>query len=372
MRTPPERLQTGSQDRPPIEVSLVCFRICDTLLSRPVLRSRHVHEHLSTERRHVAHGCPDYIASTDAQSEECKRHVTIRISCFLYTRTLDIISHSFQPHITGISVKTQELFLLVFLTRYLDLFTTFYSLYNSCLKVFYIAVTAFIIYMIRCNGTIRSLYNFDQDAFPHWKGAVAPCAVITFLTHLMQRGVPAFSLQELLWTFSIYLEAIAILPQLVLLRRYRLVENLTGKFMLCLGSYRALYIVNWIYRSYTERGYYHHWVVYTCGVVQTLLYVDFFYQYIQMRCGCCGNRNRSDDEDDDTRLLFEQELSESRTIEVSDEALIISGGDVDAHEQDSDVYRLTTEPVSGERRRQSSLDTDVNEGDVAIYNISIV
>jgi ER lumen protein retaining receptor len=31
---------------------------------------------------------------------------------------------------SGISLKTQEMFLLVFITRYLDLFTTFYSAYN--------------------------------------------------------------------------------------------------------------------------------------------------------------------------------------------------------------------------------------------------
>ena len=49
----------------------------------------------------------------------------------------------------GISVKTQELFLLVFLTRYLDLFTTFYSLYNSLMKVAYIMSTSYIVCMIK-------------------------------------------------------------------------------------------------------------------------------------------------------------------------------------------------------------------------------
>ena len=49
----------------------------------------------------------------------------------------------------GISVKTQELFLLVFVTRYLDLFTTFYSLYNSLMKVAYIVSTSYIVFMIK-------------------------------------------------------------------------------------------------------------------------------------------------------------------------------------------------------------------------------
>ncbi|KAJ4869225.1 ER lumen protein retaining receptor protein [Raphanus sativus] len=54
------------------------------------------------------------------------------------------------------------------------------------------------------------------------------------------------------WAFSIYLEAVAILPQLVLLQRSGNVDNLTGQYVLFLGAYRGLYIVNWIYRYFTE------------------------------------------------------------------------------------------------------------------------
>jgi ER lumen protein retaining receptor len=57
------------------------------------------------------------------------------------------------------------------------------------------------------------------------------------------------------------------------------VENLTGHYIFFLGAYRALYILNWIYRSYSEPTYKHHWVAYFSGVVQTALYVDFFYYY---------------------------------------------------------------------------------------------
>lgn len=84
---------------------------------------------------------------------------------------------------------------------------------------------------------------------------------------------------QLFWIFSIYLEALAIVPQLILLQRYREVENLTGHYVFLLGIYRALYIANWIYRSYHEAYYKHNWVVYFCGFVQTCLYLDFFYYY---------------------------------------------------------------------------------------------
>lgn len=48
----------------------------------------------------------------------------------------------------GISMKTQELYLIVFCARYLDLFTTYYSLYNSSMKILYIASTSYIIYLV--------------------------------------------------------------------------------------------------------------------------------------------------------------------------------------------------------------------------------
>ncbi|CAB9509984.1 lumen protein-retaining receptor [Seminavis robusta] len=183
----------------------------------------------------------------------------------------------------GISVRTHELFLLVFVTRYLDLFTTFYSIYNSVMKVLYIVSTASIIYTIRFQEPIKSTYDKAQDTFLHWRFAVAPCMLVAAVTQFFTSGSGGFDLLELLWTFSIYLEAVAILPQLIVLQRYGEVENLTGNYIFFMGAYRALYILNWIYRAHTEKGYQHHWIVYACGVLQTLLYVDFFYYYFKSK-----------------------------------------------------------------------------------------
>lgn len=183
----------------------------------------------------------------------------------------------------GISVRTHELFLLVFLMRYLDLFTTFYSIYNSVMKVLYIGATASIVYTIKFQEPIKSTYDKAQDTFLHWRFAALPCLLVALITHLLGTGMQNFDVMELLWTFSIYLEAIAILPQLIVLQRYREVENLTGNYIFFMGAYRFLYILNWIYRAHTEPHYKHHWVVYFCGVLQTLLYADFFYYYVKSK-----------------------------------------------------------------------------------------
>eukprot|EP01038_Epipyxis_sp_PR26KG_P007856 gene7856-10664_t len=129
--------------------------------------------------------------------------------------------------------------------------------------------------MVRGTEPFKTNYEKSHDSFLHFKFAVLPCVIVAVITNYIQ----GFNIIELFWTFSIYLEALAIVPQLIILQRYREVENLTGHYVFLLGIYRALYILNWIYRSYHEEFYKHNWVVYFCGVVQTGLYIDFFYYY---------------------------------------------------------------------------------------------
>lgn len=81
----------------------------------------------------------------------------------------------------------------------------------------------------------------------------------------------------MLWTFSIWLESVAILPQLFMLQRTGEAETITTHYLFALGGYRALYLVNWIYRYINESHV--DWVAWVAGIVQTLLYSDFFYIY---------------------------------------------------------------------------------------------
>jgi hypothetical protein len=81
----------------------------------------------------------------------------------------------------------------------------------------------------------------------------------------------------MLWAFSIWLESVAILPQLFMLQRTGEAETITTHYIFALGAYRALYIPNWIYRYFTD-GYFDPIAV-VAGLVQTILYSDFFYIY---------------------------------------------------------------------------------------------
>lgn len=174
----------------------------------------------------------------------------------------------------GISLKTQELYVIVFVTRYLDLFTRYISLYNSVMKLVFLGTSIAIVWYMRYHKVVKQTYSKQEDTFCHYF-LVLPCFVLALLIHRSS------SVTEILWTFSIYLEAVAIVPQLVLLQRSRIIDNLTGNYVFLLGAYRALYILNWAYRFLVEDNHHYHWIPWISGLVQTALYADFFYYYFK-------------------------------------------------------------------------------------------
>lgn len=169
----------------------------------------------------------------------------------------------------GISFKTQALYCLVFATRYLDLFISFVSVYNSLMKLFFLCSAGYIVYLMR--GPLKTTYDQALDSFRVEFLLVGATLFALLFPH-------KYTVLEVLWSFSIYLEAVAILPQLFQMTRTGEADNITSHYVFALGGYRTLYIINWIYRYSTEDGYadYVSWVA---GIVQTVLYGDFFYIY---------------------------------------------------------------------------------------------
>ena len=72
----------------------------------------------------------------------------------------------------------------------------------------------------------------------------------------------------------------AIIPQLFMLQKIGFCENITSHYVFVLGMYRFFYLLNWVYRYFTELGY-RQWIVWVSGTVQTCVYLDFFYYYVQ-------------------------------------------------------------------------------------------
>lgn len=117
----------------------------------------------------------------------------------------------------------------------------------------------------------KATYDRIHDTF-RVEFLIIPAALLAvFVNH-------DFEVLEILWTFSIYLESVAILPQLFMVSKTGEAESITSHYLFALGAYRGLYILNWIYRYYSE-GFYDLIAIFA-GLVQTILYCDFFYLYI--------------------------------------------------------------------------------------------
>lgn len=82
----------------------------------------------------------------------------------------------------------------------------------------------------------------------------------------------------MIWTFSIELESVCVLPQLLLLRQTTVPTVLDSFYLVTLGSYRFLYLLNWIVRIATEKNFYEP-ISTIFGAIQTLLYLDFAWVY---------------------------------------------------------------------------------------------
>ncbi|TKA40877.1 hypothetical protein B0A54_07789 [Friedmanniomyces endolithicus] len=171
---------------------------------------------------------------------------------------------------SGISFKTQFLYLIVYIARYLDLFWTSptKAIWNTVFKIIFIVSQAYIVYLMLVD--YKPTHDPNQDTFK----------VEYLLLGATVLGLvwpPAYRVSEILWAFSLWLESVAILPQLFMLQRTGEAETITTHYLFALGVYRALYIPNWIYRYFI--GEYVEPIAVVAGVLQAVLYSDFFYIY---------------------------------------------------------------------------------------------
>ncbi|OZJ03623.1 hypothetical protein BZG36_03736 [Bifiguratus adelaidae] len=197
----------------------------------------------------------------------------------------------------GVSLLTQCLYVVVFISRYLDLFDrhaegfTFLAAYNFGFKVFYIFSSIYIVLLM----------------------------------------------VKLLWTFSIILESVCVLPQLLLLRQTTIPTVIDSYYLLALGSYRGLYILNWIYRGATEHFFDPISVVF--GVIQTLLYVDFAWIYWSRQRVKLRGGGIIDSEDIGRGLLLRRIISHGRGSFDEEAGQLMGDGMMsdEDHDTDSDV-----------------------------------
>ncbi|EPY37808.1 ER lumen protein retaining receptor [Angomonas deanei] len=179
-----------------------------------------------------------------------------------------------QRSAAGISLKSMFLFALVYSTRYIDLFLSFISVYNTVMKIIFLCVSWYVVFLIKYKNPWKATYDRDNDTF-RIQYLIGACFILGLCFHRKPR---LGFFVEVLWAFSQYLEAVAILPQIFLLQYTERYEALTSHYLFTLGLYRAFYLIHWFVR-YLNYGKFNA-VSVVAGLVQTILYVDFFHKYI--------------------------------------------------------------------------------------------
>jgi len=183
----------------------------------------------------------------------------------------------------GISLKTQEIYLALFLFRYVDVFTNFISMYNTCMKCLFIFTTAYIVYMMRVS--LKDSLSPEPEGSKLAMVIVPGCVFLAVVLNDHNVSDSYFAcFQSFLWALSIYLEAVAIVPQMALLKRKKVVENLTANYIVALGAYRFMYLVNWAYRWFVDPiSGIEFFIKVAAGLVQSGLYVNFFWTYYKSK-----------------------------------------------------------------------------------------
>jgi len=197
---------------------------------------------------------------------------------------------------SGVSIKTLQCYVLVFFFRLTSIIRhEGYLPYDKSGDWLYhiieIAALGFTIAALYgCLVPFKSTYQADLDTFgelnvPPGFGALylmVPIGVIAIFIH---PNLNSDFLSDTAWTYAIYLESAALIPQLYMFQKQTsgVVELLTAHFVAALGFGRCMEFFFWIY-SYHELansagsklpGY----LALFAQFVQLVLMVDFFWYY---------------------------------------------------------------------------------------------
>lgn len=197
---------------------------------------------------------------------------------------------------TGVSVKSLQLYCLVFFFRltsiirhegYLPYDKSGDWLYHF-IEIMSLVFTSAALY--GCMVPFKGTYQADMDRFgefnvPPGAGAVYIALPVLIISIFIHPNLNADFLSDTAWTYAMYLESMALIPQLYMFQKQTsgVVELLTAHFVAALGFGRLMEFLFWVY-SYHELasssgsrlpGY----LALFSQFVQLVLMIDFFWYY---------------------------------------------------------------------------------------------
>jgi hypothetical protein len=197
---------------------------------------------------------------------------------------------------TGVSIKTLQLYCLVFFFRltsiirhegYLPYDKSGDWLYHV-IEIMALLFTASALW--GCMGPFKSTYQAEMDKFGEMNvtpgmGAVYLAVPVLILAIMVHPNLNSDFVSDVAWTYAMYLESVALVPQLFMFQKQTsgVVELLTAHFVAALGFGRVMEFMFWVY-SYHELatsagsklpGY----LALFSQFMQLVLMLDFFWYY---------------------------------------------------------------------------------------------
>ncbi|KAH8581664.1 ER lumen retaining receptor [Cryptosporidium sp. chipmunk genotype I] len=193
-----------------------------------------------------------------------------------------------QCSLSGISLRSQILYSIALISKLSS--TLFFNGYlpvdRSGDWVYQVAdVVSLVISLLLIywgNTKLKYQYKFDKDSV----NIVIPIVFSAILAAVIHPDLNSYFPADFAWTFSLYLETTAMLPQLVMMTKIGgEVETLTSHYLASLATSKILSFVFWLF-SYRELAPEHGknipgWTVMTSFAIQIILFTDFLYAYIK-------------------------------------------------------------------------------------------
>lgn len=168
---------------------------------------------------------------------------------------------------TGISRSTCILYFCVFFTRYLDLLDHNQTAYLVFFKLTYLITSLLVLIIFH---KLDSTYERGKDTCS-LTIIFVPCITASLLL------ANDYSILEICWTLSQFLEGFAMVPQYIFCYRDKGANDLGVSFYVTShGGYRVFYALNWIYKKIQMPGYsdIQSWIG---GIIEILFFIDFLY-----------------------------------------------------------------------------------------------
>ena len=174
---------------------------------------------------------------------------------------------------SGVSYQTHFLYLIVYCSRYINSGLFNFPLYNIVIKLFCITATAAVLILMKTslNGTIERRHDTFRSEL-----VLMICIPLAWFTSSLH------SVEWFFWSYSFWVEAFAIMPQLLLLKRTQKIDVLTTDYIFFLALYKVFYLLSWTVRMWTETGR-TAILLWVTGLTQAFLYSDFVWVYIRAK-----------------------------------------------------------------------------------------